>query len=72
MVIQGVARVDNSFIQALIEFNTGAQAQLNFISDLEFYEDVMMCLKMVSFCFLFLSMCRCLANMLEILGLHPG
>lgn len=47
MVIQGVARVDNSFIQALIEFNTGAQAQLNFISDLEFYEDIMMCLKMV-------------------------
>ncbi|KAG0704324.1 Microsomal triglyceride transfer protein large subunit [Chionoecetes opilio] len=47
MVIQGVARVDSSFIQALIEFNIGSQAQLNFMSDLEFYEDVMMCLKMV-------------------------
>ena len=53
MVIQGVARVDSSFIQALIEFNVGTQAQLNFMSDLEFYEEVMMCLKMVSFCILF-------------------
>ncbi|XP_045138824.1 microsomal triglyceride transfer protein large subunit-like isoform X1 [Portunus trituberculatus] len=47
MVIQGVARVDSSFIQTLIEFNVGTQAQLNFMSDLEFYDDVMMCLKMV-------------------------
>lgn len=47
MVIQGVARVDSSFIQALIEFNIGSQAQLNFMSDLDFYEEVMMCLKMV-------------------------
>ena len=48
MVMQGVARVDNSFVQTLIEFNTGAQAQLNFITDLDFYDEVMMCLKMVS------------------------
>ncbi|KAK3869563.1 hypothetical protein Pcinc_025147 [Petrolisthes cinctipes] len=47
LVIQGVARVDNSFVQTLIEFNTGTQAQLNFISDLEFYDEVMMCLQMV-------------------------
>lgn len=46
-VMQGVARVDNSFVQTLIEFNTGSQAQLNFISDLDFYDEVMMCLKMV-------------------------
>ena len=55
MVIQGVARVDSSFIQTLIEFNVGTQAQLNFMSDLEFYDDVMMCLKMVSFA---ISYCR--------------
>nr|XP_045590522.1 microsomal triacylglycerol transfer protein-like [Procambarus clarkii] len=47
MVIQGVARVDTSFVQTLIEFNTGAQTQLNFISDLEFYDEVAMCLQMV-------------------------
>lgn len=47
MVIQGVARVDTSFVQTLIEFNTGAQTQLNFISDLDFYEEVIMCLQMV-------------------------
>ncbi|XP_068229870.1 microsomal triglyceride transfer protein large subunit isoform X2 [Palaemon carinicauda] len=47
MVMQGVARVDNSFVQSLIEFNTGGQAQLNFITDLDFYDEIMMCLKMV-------------------------
>ncbi|KAK7021851.1 hypothetical protein SK128_009107 [Halocaridina rubra] len=46
-VMQGVARVDSSFVQALIEFNVGGQAQLNFISDLDFYDEVMMCSKMV-------------------------
>lgn len=48
-MIQGVARVDNSFVQTMIEFNTGTQAQLNFVSDLEFYNEVMMCLQMVSY-----------------------
>lgn len=48
-MIQGVARVDNSFVQTLIEFNMGTQAQLNFVSDLEFYDEVMMCLQMVSY-----------------------
>ncbi|XP_042223362.1 microsomal triglyceride transfer protein large subunit-like isoform X3 [Homarus americanus] len=47
MVIQGVARVDTSFVQTLIEFNTGAQTQLNFITDLDFYDEVVMCLQMV-------------------------
>ena len=48
MVVQGVARVDNSFVQSLIEFNTGGQTQLNFVTDLDFYDEVLMCLQMVS------------------------
>ncbi|XP_071534399.1 microsomal triglyceride transfer protein large subunit isoform X1 [Panulirus ornatus] len=47
LVIQGVARVDSSFVQTLIEFNTGAQTQLNFVTDLDFYDEVIMCLQMV-------------------------
>lgn len=47
MIVQGVARVDSSFVQTLIEFNSGGQTQLNFVTDLEFYDEVIMCLQMV-------------------------
>ena len=47
-VVQGRARVDNSFIQTMVEFNFGSQSQLDFVTDLEFYSDKIMCLQMVS------------------------
>ncbi|CAL4123222.1 unnamed protein product [Meganyctiphanes norvegica] len=47
LVVQGQARVDNSFVQTLVEFNTGAATQLNFVTDLEFSGKVLMCLKMI-------------------------
>ena len=47
MVVQGQARVDNSVVQTMIEFNAGAQSQLNFITDLDFSDDITMCLQMV-------------------------
>jgi len=47
MVIQGQARVDTSFVQTMIEFNTGVQTRLDFKSDLEFGSGVAMCMQMV-------------------------
>ncbi|KAB7498301.1 Microsomal triglyceride transfer protein large subunit [Armadillidium nasatum] len=46
-VIQGQARVDNSFIQTMVEFNAGSQTQLDFLSNLESSPSIMMCLRMV-------------------------
>lgn len=47
LVVQGQARVDNSFVQTLVEFNTGAQTQLNFVTDLSFGGEILMCLQMI-------------------------
>lgn len=47
LVVQGQARVDNSFVQTLVEFNTGAQTQLNFVTDLAFGGEILMCLQMI-------------------------
>ncbi|XP_018019363.1 microsomal triacylglycerol transfer protein isoform X2 [Hyalella azteca] len=46
MIIQGQARVDTSFVQTMIEFNTGVQTRLDFVSDLEFGSGVAMCMQM--------------------------
>lgn len=46
MVIQGQARVDTSFVQTMIEFNTGVQTRLDLMSDLTFGSGIAMCMQM--------------------------
>ena len=47
MVVQGQARVDTSFVQTMIEFNTGVQNKLELTSDIDFSGKIIMCMQMV-------------------------
>jgi hypothetical protein len=47
-MIQGVMRVDSSFVRSQVEFTISTEAKLNLVSDIDFYNSVALCLQLRS------------------------
>jgi hypothetical protein len=48
VTIQGIMRVDSSFVRSQVEFNIATEAKLNLVSDIDFYSNVALCLQLRS------------------------
>ena len=46
LVLQSTIRVDTSFVKSRVDYSTAAEAALHFISDINFYDGVLMCMKL--------------------------
>lgn len=44
--IQGVAKVDTSFVRSQVEFNVATEVKLNLVSDIDFYNSIALCLQL--------------------------
>jgi hypothetical protein len=47
-MIQGVMRVDSSFVRSQVEFTISTEAKLNLVSDIDFYNNIALCLQLRS------------------------
>jgi hypothetical protein len=48
VTIQGIMRVDSSFVRSQVEFTIATEAKLNLVSDIDFYSNVALCLQLRS------------------------
>ncbi|PNF28005.1 hypothetical protein B7P43_G13850 [Cryptotermes secundus] len=48
IMIQGVMKVDSSFVRSQVEFTLATEAKLNLVSDIDFYNSVALCLQLRS------------------------
>lgn len=48
IMIQGVMKVDSSFVRSQVEFTLATEAKLNLVSDIDFYSSVALCLQLRS------------------------
>jgi len=48
VTIQGIMRVDSSFVRSQVEFTIATEAKLNLVSDIDFYNTVTLCLQLRS------------------------
>lgn len=46
LVLQSVVRADTSFVRSRVEYTVATEAALHFTSDINFYDGVLMCLKL--------------------------
>ncbi|CAL8121848.1 unnamed protein product [Orchesella dallaii] len=46
LVLQSVVRADTSFVRSKVDYTVAAEAALHFTSDINFYDGVLMCLKL--------------------------
>lgn len=44
--LQGIMRVDTSFVRSKIEFNVATEVKLNLQSDLNFYNEISLCMQL--------------------------
>jgi len=48
VTIQGIMRVDSSFVRSQVEFTIATQAKLNLVLDTDFYNKFALCLQLRS------------------------
>ncbi|XP_069705721.1 microsomal triacylglycerol transfer protein isoform X2 [Periplaneta americana] len=48
VTVQGIMRVDSSFVRSQVEFNIATEAKLNLVSNIDFYSNVALCLQLRS------------------------
>ena len=48
VTIQGIMRVDSSFVRNQVEFTVATEAKLNLVSDIDFYSTIALCLQLRS------------------------
>jgi hypothetical protein len=48
ITVQGIMRLDSSFVRSQVEFNIATEAKLNLVSDIDFYSNVALCLQLRS------------------------
>jgi len=44
VTIEGIMKVDSSFVRSQVEFTIATEAKLNLVSDIDFYRNVVLCL----------------------------
>ena len=48
VTVQGIMRVDSSFVRSQVEFTIATEAKLNLVSDIDFYKTIALCLQLRS------------------------